>query len=141
MKTFQGWRDAGQAMRWARATHPKLTVHTRTVDRTGARRTVWETGTSRVSVIRTADGEVGAVSAFTVPGAASASCTIRNAEQVLDLLVGLGMLPARYAGAYHIGRADGAVELAQDLIDAKATYDVVVATGKAAFRPGGESRA
>lgn len=135
MITFVGWRDAGQAMRWAR-TQPGVTASRKTFGASTDNR--WHSGGDTVVVITHIRGGNAVSIGVDTPGA-EAERAGGNTAQILDLLTALGLLPVRMSSAYRTGYAHGRMDLAKQVLDAAGTYAVIERTGKDTWR-GGEPR-
>lgn len=130
MNTFNGWRQAGHAMRWARAAGARYSVH-RYDD--GRCMHTWEgSGIQIASVlVDPADHDVHVY-------AADSDYQLRldtaDTTRILDALVALGLIPKDHSGVFHQGRLAGQVDLARELVEARETCDIVEQAGRDAWQ-------
>lgn len=89
MKTFQGWRAAGRAMRWARQ-QPDVTVTRKPVG--NLTRNEWRYGEQKVAILHSAAYGEG-VNCRGGSTAVTFDLYTTDAAALIDALIGLGLLP------------------------------------------------
>lgn len=120
MIPFPGWRDAGHAMRWARHHHGRALKITRYAD--GPETDLWwEIAGAHVVVTRGPSRPHRLIAVREKP-LTRISVTGGTAPQILGVLAALGHIPDRYAAAYDTGRADGMVQLAEQISGSQQEY-------------------
>jgi hypothetical protein len=135
--TFPGWRDAGAAMRWARR-QPHIQSGTRKYGPQTARTTVdnwWDNQKAAVAITHVTGSH--ATSVDISANRLGTEIVGGNAQQIIDTLAALGLLPTSMSSAYHTGRLHARAELTREISEAAQTYAVIEQAGKDAW-PGGE---
>lgn len=133
---FPGWRDAAAVMRWARQQDGVKVSRARfglSVDN------IWRRGDKTVVSITHIRGLRAGVGVDIDIAAAEAELVGGSAQQIIDLLAALGLIPVTFTSGYRTGYVNARMDLAAQLHNAAQAYAVIHHTGKDAHQ-GGEQR-
>ena len=98
MKIFQGWREVGRAMRWARQ-QDGVDVKRDRIETTGQLLFAWYAGNRTAVYVSFFPASDPADVAFEVPGAYISRSTFDDAATALRVLAALDLIPAELAEA------------------------------------------
>jgi hypothetical protein len=130
MNTFIGWRDAAAVMRWARQQEGVKVSRGRfglSVDNRWCR-----DGDTRVTITHIRGLRAGIGVDIDMPGA-EAELVGDSAQQIIDLLAALGLIPVTFTSGYRTGYVNARMDLAAQLHNAAQAYAVIHHTGKDAY--------
>ncbi|GAB1642563.1 hypothetical protein [Krasilnikovia sp. MM14-A1259] len=129
MRLFDDRHAAGQAIRWAHQRHgARLTFALHRYE-DGRRLYSWTLdGTDTVLSIQTDPGDHDA-HIYAGDPAYQVRIDTSDGRRVLDVLVALRLLPSEHSTLFHRGRLAGQVELTEELIELRRTYDIVEQAG------------
>jgi hypothetical protein len=130
---FPGWRDAAAVMRWARQREDVKVGRGRfglSIDNRWYR-----SGGVAVTITHIRGTQAGVGVDIDMPGA-EAELVGGSAQQIIDLLAALGLIPVTFTSGYRTGYVNARVDLARKVQQAAQTYAVIHHTGKDAYQGG-----